>query len=68
MYNMKVVEAHGCGRLLTGMPSAADIAQATADVMADGSAARAGILGALLRAKGGPSEAITVLERALAPS
>jgi UDP:flavonoid glycosyltransferase YjiC (YdhE family) len=66
MYNMKVVEAHGCGRLLAGMPSAADVAKAAAQVMADGSAERAGRLGALLRSKGGPNEAITVIERALA--
>jgi hypothetical protein len=33
--------------------------------MADGSAERAGLLGALLGAKGGPTEAITVVERAL---
>ncbi|MFD4557866.1 glycosyltransferase [Streptomyces sp. NPDC058469] len=65
MYNMQVIEAHGCGRLLAGMPSPAEIATAAAQVMADGSAERAGSLGALLRGKGGPSEAITVIERAL---
>ncbi|MBG7704674.1 hypothetical protein HCJ76_42955 [Streptomyces sp. MC1] len=65
MYNMKVIEAHGCGRLLAGVPSASDVAEAAAAVMADGSAERAGLLGALLRAKGGPTEAITVIEQAL---
>ena len=51
--------------MLAGMPSAAEVARAAAEVMADGSAERAKRLGALLRAKGGPTAAITAIEQAL---
>lgn len=66
LYNMEVLQAHGCGKMLRGTPSAAEVAEAARAVMSDGSAARAGRLGALLRGKGGPTEAISVIERALA--
>lgn len=66
LYNMEVLQAHGCATMLRGTPSATEVAEAARTVMGDGSAIRAERLGALLRRGGGPTEAISVIERALA--
>lgn len=65
IYNMKTLEAHGCGIMLTGQPSADDIASAASELLGAGAALRALRLGDLVRAGGGAAEAIGVLEQAV---